>query len=129
MNTSRLKQATGANDRETALGLLAQMAPSIPIILPLLSEVMDAAIDSSNLTSIALARDILSAYKAEPEIKSRIQLIATGYLAAHDEWHYRRIAELYALLNYEEELSEFLQLCQASANVEIQEISDDLLRH
>ena len=119
----------GTSDRETALRLLVQMPPSIPVLLSLLFEVMEAAIDSSYLPTIALAREILSKYQTEQEVRSNIQLIAKGYLVTQDEWHYRRIAELYDLLNYEEELADFLRLCKASANVEIQEISDDFHQH
>lgn len=117
-----------ASDRETALRLLQDMKPSTAIITPLLSEIMNTAIDSANLNAIGLARDILSNYKNEPLIKGNIQTLATSYLAANDEWHYRRIAELYELLNYREELASFIFLCKANNNLEIQEIGAEFYR-
>lgn len=59
------------------------------------------------------------------QVKSSIKAILSSYLAANDEWHYRRIAELYQLLDYKEELIDFLLLCRANSNLEIQEIADD----
>ncbi|RZJ90373.1 MAG: hypothetical protein EOO60_09015 [Hymenobacter sp.] len=121
-----LKQAlVSPNDRQTALELLAYMYPDVTVLMPLLHEVLDTAIDSGNYTAIELAREVLAKYQADPLIRSNIPLIVTRYLADHDDWHYRRIAELYVLLNYEEEITSFLLLCQASPNVEIQEIRDD----
>ena len=124
-----LKQAlTRANDREAALRVLVQMPLRSAMLLSLLPEVMDTAIDSSNLTAIELAREVLSRYQAAPEVRTTIPRLVTCYLPAHDEWQYRRIAELYALLGFKEELVDFLRLCQASTNDEIWEISDDFHR-
>ena len=124
-----LKEAlTRANDREAALQVLVQMPLSVAMLLPLLPEVMDTAIDSSNLTAIGLAREVLSGYQTEPEVRTAIQRLVTGYLAAHDEWQYRRIAELCALLGYKEEPDDFLRLCQASASEGIREISEEFDR-
>jgi hypothetical protein len=124
-----LKMAlTKSGDNETALRLLRDMNISAKIIVPLLSKIIDNAIDSSNLNTIGLARDVLNNYKQEPLVKRNIQILVTSYLSANDEWHYRRIAELYKLLNYEEELMNFIALCQANSNLEIQGIADDFYR-
>jgi hypothetical protein len=124
-----LQQAlTSPNDRLTALQLLVQMAPDLTVLGPLLAQVVDTAIDSTDITAIGLAREIVSLYQDEPWLRSKLPLVISPYLAAQDEWQYRRIAELYALLHYEMELAHFLVLCQASTNVEIQEISDDFAR-
>ncbi|UOQ69188.1 hypothetical protein [Hymenobacter volaticus] len=112
-------------DRDTALRLLEQMTPDRAVLEPVLAQVVDTAIDSTDITAIQLARQILLLYHAEPWVRSTLPLIITPYLAAQDEWHYRRIAELYALVHYDEELACFLLLCQASTNAEIREISDD----
>jgi hypothetical protein len=121
-----LKQAlTRANDREAALRVLVEMPPSVAMLLPVLPEVLDTAIDSSNLTAIGLAREVLFRYRTEPVIRTAIAQLVTGYLPSHDEWQYRRLAELYVLLRYDEELASFLLLCQASPNAEIQELYDD----
>ena len=117
-----------AGDNDTALRLLRDMNPNAGIIMPLLSEIMDNAIDSSNLNAIGLARDVLNNYKHEPLVKNNIRILAMGYLAANDEWHYRKIAELYKLLNYKENLVKFMTLCKANSNLEIQEIADDFYR-
>jgi hypothetical protein len=98
------------------------------LLLPLLQDVLAIAIDSGDYTAISLAKEILAKYQADPLLRSNIPLMVTSYLADQDDWHYRRIAELYVLLNYEEELTGFLLLCQASPNVEIQEIRDDFTR-
>jgi hypothetical protein len=121
-----LKQAlVSPNDRQTALELLVYLHPDVTVLLSLLHEVLDTAIDSGNYTAIDLARQVLAKYQAEPLIRSTIPLLVAHYLADQDDWHYRRIAELYVLLNYQEELTSFLWLCQASPNVEIQEIRND----
>jgi len=124
-----LKQAlVSLNDRQTALELLVYLHPDVTVLLPLLHGVLDTAIDSGNYTAIELAQEILAKYQAEPLLRSNIPPIVTKYLADQDDWHYRRIAELYLLLNYQEELTSFLLLCQASSNVEIQEIWNDFTR-
>lgn len=126
MLVNNLKQAlVSPNHRQTALELLAYMCPDVMVLMPLLHEVLDTAIDSGNYTAVELARETSAKYQADPLIRSNISFIVTSYLVDHDDWHYRRIAELYALLNYKEELTDFLLLCQASPNVEIQEIRDD----
>lgn len=124
-----LKQAlVSPNDRQTALELLVYLYPDVTVLMPLLHEVLDTALDSGNYTAIGLAREVLAKYQAEPLLRSHIPLLVTRYLAAQDDWLYRRIAELYVLLNYQEELTDFLRLCRASPNVEIQEIRDDFTR-
>ena len=109
----------------TALRMWADMIPSIERITPLLSQVLDLAIDSSDPEKTVLAREVLFQYKLEPELKNYLLPLIVRYLADNDEWHYRRIAELYTHLQYREELAAFLVLCRASDNVEIQEVSDD----
>lgn len=112
-------------DMDTALRFLQAFLPRAAFLEPLLPKIVDTAIDSSHITSIGLARDVLSNYKDEPVVKSAIVGLITDYLAANDEWHYRRIAELYEQLDYKDELAGFLALCRASDNWEIREISDD----
>lgn len=122
-----LKQAlTQAADKETALRLLLLMQLDVALLTPLLPGILDVAIDSTGLTGITLARDVLSSYKSDLQVKSSVKAIVSGYLVANDEWHYRRITELYQALNYKEDLVEFLLLCRASSTPEIQEIADDL---
>jgi len=118
---------TKAGDRETALRLLLEMKPKAAVVAPLLSKVADTAIDSGNLTAIELARGVLNNYKNEIWAKDRIQTFATNYLIYNDEWHYRRIAELYRLLDYTEELASFVAICQVNNNLEIQEVGNDFL--
>ena len=120
-----LKTALATADNETALRLLRDMKPSVDITAPLLSGIMECAIDSSNLNTIGLAREVLCNYKNALVVKSNIQNIAMSYLIANDEWHYRRIAELYQFLDYKDELTEFLAICQGNSNLEIQKIADD----
>jgi|GEM_PF-5993644 len=121
-----LKQAlVNPHDRQTALELLVYLYPDVTVLLPLLHTVLDIAIDSGNLTAIGLAKEVVAKYHAAPAVRTAISLAIESYLPAQDEWHYRRIAELYKLLSYQEELAAFLTLCQASANVEIQELRDD----
>lgn len=122
------KALTRAGHNQTALRLLVEMQPRVDIIATLLPGIMDLAIDSSNLNSIGLARAVLYHYKNESWIRSNIQTSTKTYLAENDEWHYRRIAELYESLNYEKELTSFLSLCKANANLEIQEIAEDFNR-
>jgi hypothetical protein len=123
---TELKQAiTQAADKETALRLLLLMQLDVALLLPLLPEILDIAIDLTGLTGIMLARDVLKFYKHDLQVKTSIKAILSSYLAADDEWHYRRIAELYQLLDYKEELIDFLLLCRANSNLEIQEIADD----
>lgn len=113
----------------TALGMWAAMTPSLERITPLLPEVVDFAIDATSPEHIVLAREVLFQYKWQPEFKQHLLPLIARYLPANDEWHYRRIAELYAHLQYRAELAAFLVLCQASDNVEIQEVSDDFAPH
>lgn len=109
----------------TVLRMWTDMIPGFERITPLLSQVLDLAIDSSDPEKIVLAREVLSQYKAEPELKSYLLPFIARYLVGNDEWRYRRIAELYTRLEYREELAAFLVLCRASDNVEIREVSDD----
>lgn len=109
----------------TALRMWAAMTPSFERITPLLAEVVDFAIDATSPEHVVLAREVLFQYKWKPELKNHLLPLIARYLPANDEWHYRRIAELYTHLQYREELAAFLVLCQASDNVEIQEVSDD----
>ena len=121
--TLDLKQAL-AEDDFTALRLLVALKPSVEIIMPLLARVLDSAIDSTSPDQIVCAREVLANYKYDPEVRNHIRTLMTNYLDT-DEWHYRRVAELYTRLNYKEELAFFLVLCRASDNPEIQEIGDD----
>ena len=126
---NNLKRAlTKAHDKETALRFLLEMQLKATLSILLLPEILDLAIDSTGLDGIRLAKEVVSIYKNEPQIKESIKSIVNSYLASNDEWHYRRIAELYKLLSYKEELTDFLLLCQANSNWEIQEIADDFLR-
>jgi len=109
----------------TALKMWADMKPSIERMTPLLSRVLDLAIDSSDPEKIVLARQVFYQYQTESALKNHLLPLISHYLADNDEWHYRRIAELYTHLQYREELAAFLVLCRASDNVEIQEVSDD----
>jgi hypothetical protein len=115
------------DDSLTALWLWRALDPSIEILLPLLSRVLGFAIDSSDPDKIRFAREVLSQHKENFELRSRLQPFIVCYLVNNDDWNYRRIAELYTHLQYKEELAAFLELCRASNNVDIQEISDDSL--
>ncbi|QKG58663.1 hypothetical protein GKZ68_19725 [Hymenobacter sp. BRD128] len=112
-------------DREAALRILLEALPRVELIVPLVVDIMHAAIDSSRIPTIMLAREVLQHYKDESRVRGAIHICVATYLAENDEWHYRRIAELYEVLNYQGELANFLQLCKANANPEIQEIADD----
>lgn len=114
-----------AGDNETALRLLVETLPKVSVVLSLLPKVVDAAIDSSNLNTIKLSKDLLYIYKDEPLIRNSIQTLLSNYFAENDDWHYRRIAELYNFLNYKEELIGFVELCRANDNVDIQEVGND----
>lgn len=121
-----LQQAlTSPIERDTALRYLQLFSLPAASLATLLYEVVDTAIDSTHLTSIGLAREVLRHYKDEPSIKSAVLSLAANYFVANDEWHYRRIAEHYETLNYQEELAEFLRICRANDNLEIREIGDD----
>lgn len=111
-------------DNLTALQLLAALEPEVAVVAPLLSTVLDLAIDSSSPDRIVSARAVLVQCKEDPWVRSTIQMLVGNYLPLHDEWHYLRIAELYAALSYKEELAAFFVLCQASENVEIREVID-----
>jgi hypothetical protein len=113
------------DDNISALRLLAAMKPEVDVLKLFLPRIIDLAIDSSSPDRIVLSREVLAQHKDDSWVKSNIQKLITSYLADNDEWQYRRIAELYAALSYKEELAAFLVLCQASVNVEIQEISSD----
>jgi len=117
--------ALASGDRETALGILVKVLPRVELIGPLLADIIDAAIDSGRIPTIMSAREVLQNYKDEPWVRSAIRTSVASYLVENDEWHYRRIAELYKVLNYREELASFLLLCQVNDNPEIQEIADD----
>jgi hypothetical protein len=116
-----------AEDSLTALWLWRALEPGLEMLLPLLARVLDFAIDSSDPDKIGFAREILSQHKEDPQVRNRLPSLLARYLAANDDWNYRRIAELYTHLQYQEELTAFLELCRASDNVDIQEISADYL--
>ena len=108
---SDLSLALTTGNREIALSLLSEMLPRIELIGSLLPAIMDAAIDSGRIPTITLAREVLQHYKDEPWVRSTIRACVITYSAENDEWHYRRITELYEVLGYEEELASFLLLC------------------
>ena len=121
-----LKKALAeAGDKETAMRLLLDRRPEVALMTQLLPAIIDIAVDSTGFTGIRLARALLRKYRDELQIREDVRLLVATYLAGNDEWHYRRIAELYEVLDYQEELADFLLLCQANANLEIQEIADD----
>jgi hypothetical protein len=120
-----LSVALATADREAALGILVKVLPRVELVSPLLADIINSAIDSSRIPTIMLAREVLQHYKDDSWVRSAIHTHVATYLAESDEWHYRRIAELYAELGYEEELTSFLVLCQTNANWEIREIADD----
>jgi hypothetical protein len=121
------KALADVGDSLTALWLWRHLEPGMEILLPLLSQVLDFAIDSSDISKIGFAREVLAQHKEDPELRNHLQLLIARYLADNDDWNYRRIAELYTYLQYQEELATFLMLCRASDNVHIQEIGDDYL--
>lgn len=114
-----------ADDNETALRFLLGMTPKLSVVLPLVSKIVNLSVDSSNLSTIELSRAVLHLYKDDSSIKTNIKNSIISYLAYNDDWHYRRIAELYKLMGYEKELNSFVILCQANENLEIQEIGND----
>jgi len=117
--------AMPTGDRLAALGILVEVLPRVELLFSLLADIMNAAIDSSYVPTIMLAREVLQHYKEESRVRSAIHTCVATYLAENDEWHYRRITELYEVLNYQEELASFLLICQANSNLEIQEIASD----
>ncbi|TVT41810.1 hypothetical protein FNT36_10330 [Hymenobacter setariae] len=116
-----------ASHNDTALRLLLEVRPRVEVILPLLPIIINLAVDSSSYYRIELAQEVLHNYKSESRARSTILTLVSTYLDENDEWHYRRIAELYELMSYEEELTDFLALCRANANLEIQEIQEDFI--
>lgn len=110
------------SDNETALRFLLETIPSFSIAIIILHKVTDIAIDSSNSSTIAMARKILFNYKDESLTKQIIKISVNNYLDDNDDWHYRRIAELYKFLNYKEELTEFALFCLANIDLEINEV-------
>lgn len=119
-----LQQAL-VEDNFTALRLLAAIQPGVELVAPLIPQVLDIALDSSSPDRIGLARTVLGQYRADPGVRTTIHTLASRYLPANDDWHYRRLAELYTELRYKEELATLLALCQTSDNADIREISDD----
>jgi hypothetical protein len=117
-----------AEDNFTALRLLAALKPGVELVAPLLPRVLDIALDSNSPDRIGLARTVLVQYKDDPWVRNTIQTLVGNYLPINDEWHYRRLAELYTELRYQEELTTFLALCQTSDNAEIKEVGDDFSR-
>jgi hypothetical protein len=117
-----------AEDNFTALRLLAALKPGVELVAPLLPRVLDIALDSNSPDRIGLARTVLVHYKDDPWVRNTIQMLVGNYLPINDEWHYRRLAELYTELRYQEELTTFLALCQTSDNAEIREVGDDFSR-
>ena len=111
--------------RETALRLLVGCKVEIIVLLPMLSIVVDIAVDSGNYNAIDLAREVLLNYKDDVQARDIIRNTANAYLSDNDEWHFRRTAELYKLLGYEAELASLRALCQLSPNVGIQELSKE----
>lgn len=94
------KALTEAGNKETAMRLLLDRQPEVALMTPLLPAIIDIAVDSTGFAGIRLARALLRKYKNELQIREDIRLIVATYLAENDEWHYRRIAELYEVLNY-----------------------------
>lgn len=119
-----LQQAL-VDDNFTALRLLADLNPGIELVAPLLPRILDIALDSSSPDRIGLARTVLGHYRDTPWVRNTIYTLAESYLPVNDDWHYRRLAELYTELRYKEELATLLAHCQTSDNAEIREIADD----
>ena len=114
-----------AEDSLNALWLWRHLDPGIEILLPLLSRVLDFAIDSGDYDKIGFAREVLAQHKEDSALRNHLQPLIERYLADNDDWNYRRLAELYTHLQYQEELAALLERCRVSDNADIREISDD----
>lgn len=114
-----------ASDNETALRFLLDTTPCSATVITLVPKVVDISVDSSNSSAISLARKVLFIYKDDATIKECIQTQLNTYLNDNDDWHYRRIAELYKFLDYKEKLDSFALFCLANTNLEINEVGRD----
>lgn len=114
-----------AYDRETALRFLEDVSLDFVLSEKILPEVVDAAIDSGNINVIGLSKNVLYKYKDEANFRALLNKCINIYLAVEDDWHYRRIVEIYKLLGYNDELLRVISICKSSDNKDIREIGDD----
>jgi hypothetical protein len=94
------KALQGAGDNQIALRLLLEVKPKSAVVKPLFPDIINWAVDSGNLTSIDLAKNVLLSYSKEYWVREVLQSEVKKYMADNDDWHYRRIAEIYKLLDY-----------------------------
>lgn len=115
--------ATGGNSALSALRFLAFNEENRPQLEALLPTVVSYAIEG-DIEFIRLAREVLLPHKEAPWFGEAIQPLLESYVASNDEWNYRRIAELYNQLGYDDLLTAFLTLCRKHIDPDIQEIPD-----
>lgn len=88
-----------------------------------MAALVELASVGTSITNIALARSALQKIE-RTWLVEHIDLIASPLLAAGDEWEFRRIAELYALLDAGL-LRRHLQRCAAHVDEEIRVIASE----
>lgn len=113
------------DDRETALRFLEDVRVDYNLFSLILPQVLDLAIDSGNLTVIELCRNIILHYKDNVLFRADLSKHINNYLKNEDDWHYRRIAEIFYSLYYENELENLVSICKSSDNIDIKSIGED----
>ncbi|ASY75416.1 hypothetical protein [Pectobacterium polaris] len=91
----------------------------IPIII-------DIAVDG-NIDNFSFARDILIKNSKNNAVRNRLTSVFDELLASHDEYIYRRVAELLVFLNYNDLRRKLMNECKKDNNDDIKEIYTDFI--
>ena len=89
--------------------------------------IIGVAVDG-NVNNIPFAREILIKNIANDIIREKLSSMFSEFLNSHDEYIYRRLAELLVFLNYNDLRSKLMEECKNSKDEDITEIYDDFIR-
>jgi len=93
----------------------------LTILMPI---VIDIAVEG-NVDSLVIARGVLSRYKNRKVVRSIFENMVDKYFSAHDDWTYRRLAELLVEVGYGDILKKLMFLCKNNGTTEFLEIYED----
>ncbi|MTD29421.1 hypothetical protein [Erwinia sorbitola] len=88
--------------------------------------IISIAVDG-NVNNVPFAREVLIKYVANDIIKNKLTSMLGEFLNSHDEYIYRRLAELLLFLNYNELRGKLMEECKGNKDENIAEIYADFI--
>lgn len=88
--------------------------------------IIGIAVDG-NVNNISFAREILIKIAPNNIIRKKLTSMLSEFLNSHDEYIYRRLAELFVFLNYNDLRGKLMEECKNSKDEDIVEIYADFI--